>query len=248
MLVASMLVMTLLSVSALAVDPMPLSPPSQPDQATRIAEVQSYSTQLRAQVVARKLTHLKAAQLYLQRFTALFPEQSSNPLAQELFAYQAVVAEKIDQKKLTETEAQYEIARKVSELQERQARLRADAAATQSAESRRAADETQVRLTSEEAVAAAKRAAEAAEQQRLAEQRRQWDQLQQDNHRAQLQREQLESRQRVQEDERRQLLDQQRQANFQNFMRLLTTPRPSPPPMRMTTCTNTGDMTVCTGN
>jgi hypothetical protein len=67
----------------------------------------------------RKITYLQAARLYRQKLESLFPQAASNDLLNEYLTYMAVVGERIDKKKLTEAEAEYELARKMSELRDR---------------------------------------------------------------------------------------------------------------------------------
>jgi hypothetical protein len=85
----------------------------------RLNELQKRFSALLEQARARKITYLKAARLYRERFNDLFPEQASNDLMNEYLAYMATVGERVDKKKLTEAEAEYELARKISELRDR---------------------------------------------------------------------------------------------------------------------------------
>jgi len=49
----------------------------------------------------------------------------------EYLAFAAVVAEKVDKRKVSDAEAQYELARKMTELSERQSRIQAELTAAQ---------------------------------------------------------------------------------------------------------------------
>jgi hypothetical protein len=85
----------------------------------RLGELQTAYAALLEQARAHKVTYLKGARLYREKFVQLFPEAVSNDLMNEYLAYMATVGERIDKKKLTEAEAEYELARKMSELQDR---------------------------------------------------------------------------------------------------------------------------------
>lgn len=100
-----------------------------------------------------RLRYLNAARLYKEKFEALYPEQSGNALMNEYLAYMAVVGERVDLKKLTSAEAEYELAKKVSELQERGNALQAFAASQQEAAARKAKDEEAAQRGQEENLA-----------------------------------------------------------------------------------------------
>jgi hypothetical protein len=85
----------------------------------RLRELQTTYATLLEQARSRKITYLKAARLYREGFNGLYPEQASNDLMNEYLAYMATVGERIDKKKLTEAEAEYELAKKMSELRDR---------------------------------------------------------------------------------------------------------------------------------
>jgi hypothetical protein len=57
----------------------------------RLNELQKRFSALLEQARARKITYLKAARLYRERFNDLFPEQASNDLMNEYLAYMATV-------------------------------------------------------------------------------------------------------------------------------------------------------------
>jgi len=107
----------------------------------------------------------------------MYPEQATNALMNEYLAYMAVVGEKIDLKRMTEAEAQYELAKKVSELQERAAKQQdavARQAAQQDAAQKAAANEASQKARNEESARQARAdaiASQQAEERRLALQR-----------------------------------------------------------------------------
>ena len=148
-----------------------------PDQ--RAAQMHQIYVDLLAKARSGKMKYLEAAKQYQHEFVRLYPEQAANALMNEYLAYMAVVGEKVDHHKLTDTEAQYELAQKVSELQEREARLQAYAATVQSAAARKADDDAAAKQVEEQSkareaasVAETRRAAdEAAARTRIEEQR-----------------------------------------------------------------------------
>jgi hypothetical protein len=192
-----------------------------PVEDPRFAELAAASNDIASQVRAKKIGHQQAARLYRQKILTLFPEQAKNPFANEYLAYSEVVGEKVDHKKLTEAEAQYELTRKMSELQERQAHMQAEMAAAQTAADQKAAQEAAAKRVSEEASAkkaadegTAQHTTEVAEQ-RLAVERQMLEQQQQ-----------MRQQQRVEYLEKQQrLADKQRQENLAALLRLLTPPR-----------------------
>jgi hypothetical protein len=117
----------------------------------RLNELQKRFSALLEQARARKITYLKAARLYRERFNDLFPEQASNDLMNEYLAYTATVGERVDKKKLTEAEAEYELARKMSELRDR---ALAREAPRREEVARRASDEASVKRANEQAAIA----------------------------------------------------------------------------------------------
>ena len=68
---------------------------------------------------AGKVTYLQAASAHRANFFRLFPEHQNNPYVNEYLSYMAVQGEQVDLKKITETQAQYELAKKNTELIER---------------------------------------------------------------------------------------------------------------------------------
>lgn len=66
-----------------------------------------------------KVTYLQAARAHRDNFFRLFPEHVNNPYVNEYLSYMAVQGEQVDLKKITETQAQYELAKKNTELIER---------------------------------------------------------------------------------------------------------------------------------
>jgi hypothetical protein len=136
----------------------------------RLGELQTSYAALLEQARAHKITYLKAARLYREKFVQLFPEVVSNDLMNEYLAYMATVGERIDKKKLTEAEAEYELARKMSELKDRalarEAPRREEAARRASDEAARAEQE-QWRIAQERGLAERR----AAQERALAQQR-----------------------------------------------------------------------------
>ena len=66
-----------------------------------------------------KVSYLEAARAHQDNFFRLFPEYKSNAYVNEYLTYMAVQGELVDLKKVTETQAQYELAKKNTELIER---------------------------------------------------------------------------------------------------------------------------------
>jgi hypothetical protein len=190
----------------------------------RYAELARANDDLEQQVLNGKLKQQAAARLLRQKFIALFPEQASNAQLNEYFAYAEVIGEKVDRKKLTPAEGNYELARKMSEIQERQARMQADVAASQATIAKAATDEAAARRAAEEA--SARRAADEAlaqtNEQRLAVEKQMLENQQSIQRQQRL--EYLEGQQR--------LRDKQRQESLQAILRLLNPPRPN-----ITNCT-----------
>ena len=217
----------------------PASNPPSTATDTRYAELARVNDEIYAQVKTGKARHQRAAQLFRKKFLELFPEVAGNALLMEYFAYAELLGEKIDQKKLTVAEAQYELTRKMSELQERQARLQAEIARGQAVADQKSAQESAARREAEEAAArrtaeevAARRASDVAEQ-RLAVERQMLEQQQQMQRQQRL--EYLQQQQR--------LRDKQRQENLQAILKLLTPPKPN-----MTTCTGSWMGSLWTSN
>jgi colicin import membrane protein len=92
----------------------------------------------------------------------------------EYLAYMTVLAERIDRKKLTEVEAEYELVRKESELAERVAAMRAQS--TAQADAAKAKEDAAARLAIEQATAR-KATEEAAALREMQVQRQNADQL-----------------------------------------------------------------------
>jgi hypothetical protein len=194
-------------------------------RAARTVQLVEANDEIQKRVRAGKQKQQEAARIFRQKFVGLFPEQAGNALLNEYFAYAELIGEKVDHKRLTVAEGQYELARKASEIHERQARLQADMAATQAAKAteeaagKRASEEISARRAADEA--AVRRAGEEAER-RLAIDQQLLEQQQQ-----------IQRQQRLEYLERQQrLADKQRQENLQTFLRLLSPPKP-----KMTTCT-----------
>lgn len=125
----------------------------------RAAEMKSIYASLMQQARSGKLRYLQAARLYKEKLLKLYPEESGNTFINEYLAYMAVVGERIDKKKLTEAEAEYELARKESELAERVSAMRAQGAAQEAvakanedAAARKAAEQAAAQRTGEEAI------------------------------------------------------------------------------------------------
>lgn len=150
----------------------------------RAAEMKKVYASLLQQARSGKMRYLNAARQYKEKFEKMYPEELNNALMSEYLAYMAVVGERVDRRKLTEAEAEYELAKKVSELQERGAAAQANTLAQQEAVTRRAKEEADARKAIEQAAAqkttedaSARRASEEAaarlalEEQRLALQR-----------------------------------------------------------------------------
>ena len=66
-----------------------------------------------------KVSYLEAARAHQDNFLRLFPEYKANAYVNEYLTYMAVQGELVDLKKVTETQAQYELAKKNTELIER---------------------------------------------------------------------------------------------------------------------------------
>ena len=121
--------------------------------------MKSIYASLMQQARSGKLRYLQAARLYKEKLLKLYPEESGNTFINEYLAYMAVVGERIDKKKLTEAEAEYELARKESELAERVSAMRAQGAAQEAvakanedAAARKAAEQAAAQRTGEEAI------------------------------------------------------------------------------------------------
>jgi hypothetical protein len=65
---------------------------------------------------AGKSTYLKSARAHRDNFFRLYPEHKSNVYVNEYLSYMAMLGEQVDLKKLTESQAQYELAKKNREL------------------------------------------------------------------------------------------------------------------------------------
>jgi len=122
----------------------------------RPAELKKTYSALWQQARSRKLSYLNAARLYKEKFLSIYPEEAQNAVMNEYLAYMAVLGERVDKKKLTETEAEYELAKKERELEEKVAIMRAAAAQTAAA---KAAEDAAARAAVDQA--AARRASEA---------------------------------------------------------------------------------------
>jgi hypothetical protein len=195
----------------------PSSAPTQQAQDARYVELARASKDIQERVRAGKLKAQEAAQLSREKYFQIFPEQMANPLVNEWFAFAEVIAEKVDQKKLTAAEGRYELAHKQSELQERQMRLQAEMAARTGAAEQ--AGDAAAKNAADSAATA--RAADLGEQ-RLAIEKQMLEQQQA-----------MERQQRLRYlDQQQALRDKQRQENLAAFLRLLNPPRP-----KMTTCT-----------
>lgn len=60
-----------------------------------------------------KVSYLEAARAHQNNFFRLFPEYKASAYVNEYLAYMAVQGEMVDMKKVTETQAQYELAKKI---------------------------------------------------------------------------------------------------------------------------------------
>lgn len=109
------------------------------DGGAKEAEYSIYEDLMFTLARAKKIKYLEGAHALATKHRALFGEASAE--AQEYWSYQAVLAEKIDNNKITEIEAQYLMTQKVNELrkrikdaeEERGLRARAEVEATRSA-------------------------------------------------------------------------------------------------------------------
>lgn len=84
---------------------------------TKEAEYSIYEDIMFSLARAKKITYSEGARALAAKHRELFGKP--NDIAQEYWAYQAVLAEKIDLGKLTETETQYMMTQKVNELRKR---------------------------------------------------------------------------------------------------------------------------------
>ena len=124
----------------------------------RAGEMRKTYLTLMQQARAGKLRYVEAARQYKEKFLRLYPDETANPVMNEYLAYMAVLGERIDRKRLTEVEAEYELARKEGELAQRVATMRAQAmsqaAAIKTAEdaaNRAAADQAAAKKSAEDA-------------------------------------------------------------------------------------------------
>jgi len=204
-----------------AAPPSPATVPTVAQVDGRPAELKKTYSALLQQARSGKLSYLKAARLYKEKFLSIYPEEAPNAVMNEYLAYMAVLGERVDRKKLTDTEAEYELAKKERELEERVAIMRAAAAQAAAA---RAAEDAAARTAVDQA--AARRANEAASAAYLANQAQ-----------AEAQRREVEAQQqailaaalKAQADEARRA---SAAALYLEGIRLLT----PAPPLRQTTC------------
>jgi len=71
------------------------------------------------QATSGKITFLEAARSHQENFFYLYPEHKNNTYVVEYLSYMAVLGEQVDLKKMTPTQAEYELAKKNTELSER---------------------------------------------------------------------------------------------------------------------------------
>ena len=207
-----------------------VEPNNTPD--VRAASMRNQYIALSGQARSGKIRYLQAARLYKDQFLKAYPEEVSNPVMNEYHAYMAVLGERVDRKRLTEVEAEYELARKERELAERVAAMRAQAA-TQAASAKAAednaaravAEQVAVRKAGDEVTAVkAQLEAQRFEAERLEALRQEAAQLEAGRQQAAL----AAAIQSQAEEQRR----TRAAAIFLEGMRLLT----PPPPPKMTTC------------
>lgn len=201
------------------------SPPTADVPDLRSTEMKQTYTTLMQQARSGKLGYLKAARLYKEKFLKLYPEESGNTVMNEYLAYMAVAGEKVDKKRWTEAEAEYELARKESELAERMNAMRAQADAQAAAA--KAGQDAAARMAAEQASTRQANAAATAYQARQV----QIEAERQEAARIESARQQAAIAAALQAQ-----ADEQRRANAAAMliegMRLLT----PPPPTRQTTC------------
>lgn len=97
----------------------PVAEGQRPATDNRANELEAAYVTLLAQARAGKLKYLQAARMYREQFRKVYPEHASNVHMNEYLAFMAMIAEKIDNKKMSEGEAEYELARKATEIHER---------------------------------------------------------------------------------------------------------------------------------
>jgi hypothetical protein len=89
----------------------------------RAEELNEFYMKQLAMARSGQTTYLNAARAHQEDFFRLYPEERGNVYVKEYLSYMVLLGEKIDHKLMTEAQAEYELARKYTELAERVERV-----------------------------------------------------------------------------------------------------------------------------